>query len=96
MTYKLTDFQIKINENGNFSSMGGALIITSLFEKFGLRKVIDGKIGVFKGNDAVKYKDSSYIESLVTMQIFGCETVDDMQRIREDGILSNVLVHSVI
>ena len=91
MTYKLPNFQIKVNEKGNFSSMGGTLIITSLFEKFGLREVIDENIGILKGNSAVKYKDSSYIESLVTMQIFGGETVDDMQRIREDGILPDVL-----
>ena len=82
---------MEINENGNFSSMGGALLVPAIFEKFGLRKVIDENINTCRENSSVKYIDSSYIESLVVMQILGGETVDDMQRIREDGILPDVL-----
>ena len=91
MTHKMPTFQIEFNKKGNFSSMGGGVIIPAIFEKFGLRKVIDKHIGARKANGSVKYTDSSYIQSLVTMQILGGEAVDDMKRIREDGILSGVL-----
>ena len=33
MTYKMPKFSIEINEYGNFSTMGGALIIPAVFEK---------------------------------------------------------------
>jgi hypothetical protein len=91
MAYKMPTFQIEENEKGNFSPMGGGLIIPAIFEKFGLNKVIDESIGARKENKSVKYKDSSYIESLVTMQILGGETVDDIKCIREDSILPGVL-----
>jgi hypothetical protein len=84
-------FQMEVNEKGNFSPMGGGLIIPAFFEKLELNKVIDESIGARKGNNNVKYKDSSYIESLVTMQILGGEAVDDIKLIREDSILSGVL-----
>ena len=91
MTYKIQNFQIKINENEKFSSIGGALIIPAIFEKFDLRRVINENIGARRENSSIKYADSSYIESLVTMQIIGGEAVDDMNFIREDGVLSNML-----
>ena len=91
MTRKIPTFQMEINENGNYSSMGGALIIPAIFEKFGLRKVINESIGACKENGVKKYTDSSYIESLVTMQILGGEAVDDIKRLREDGVLPGVL-----
>ena len=95
MTYKMPTFQIEINKKGNFSSPfssnGGGVIIPAVFEKFGLRKVIDKHIGARKANSSVKYTDSSYIQSLVAMQILGGETVDDMKRIREDEILTGIL-----
>ena len=91
MTYKMSNFQVEINKNGNFSSMGGAIIIPALFEKFALRKVLDEYIGACKENGAKKYTDSSYIQSLVTMQILGGEAVDDIKCIREDGILPGIL-----
>jgi hypothetical protein len=84
-------FQMETNENGNFSSMGGALIIPAIFEKFELRKVIDENIGACKDNGVNKYTDSSYIESLVTMQILGGEAVDDIKHLREDGVLPDML-----
>ena len=91
MTYKMPNFQMKIDENEKFSSMGGALIIPAIFEKFDLRNVINEHIGARKDNGAIKYTDSSYIESLVTMQILGGSTVDDMHFIRKDGILADML-----
>jgi hypothetical protein len=91
MTYKNTIFQINLNENRNFSPAGGALFIPAIFERFGLRKIIDENIGVRRGNDAIKYKDSAYIESLVTMHILGGEAVDDIKLIREDKVLSKTL-----
>ena len=71
MTYKMPKFSIEINENGNFSLMGGALIIPAVFEKFELRKVINENIGARQMNNSMKYSDSSYIENLVTMQVMG-------------------------
>ena len=91
MAYNMPTFQMEINENGNFSSVGGALLIPAIFDKFGLREIIDKNIAACKANGLKKYTDSSYIESLVTMQIIGGEAVDDINCIREDGILSNVL-----
>jgi hypothetical protein len=91
MTYKLPNIQLQINENKKFSSMGGALIIPAIFEKYNLREAIDDSIGARKENGIIKYTDSSYIESLVTMQILGGEAVDDMKLIREDGILPDML-----
>jgi hypothetical protein len=87
----MPNFSIKINENENFSSMGGAVIIPAIFEKFGLKKVINEYIGARKENVAMKYIDSSYIESLVTMQLLGGEAVDDINRLREDKVLFEVL-----
>jgi hypothetical protein len=92
MTRKMPNFQAEFNENGNFSSMGGALLIPAIFEKFGLRKVLDENINACKEDGIKKYTDSSYIESLVVMQILGGEAVDDIKRIREDGILPEMLV----
>jgi hypothetical protein len=84
-------FQMEINENGKFTSMGGTLIVPAIFEKFGLRKIIDENIGACKENGAKKYTDSSYIESLVMMQLLGGETVDDIKRLREDSVLPDIL-----
>jgi len=91
MTYKMPNFQMQINENEKISPIGGALIIPAIFEKFDLRNVINKHIGARKDSGAIKYTDSSYIESLVTMQIIGGDVVDDMYIIREDGILSDML-----
>ena len=91
MTYKMPTFQIEFNKKGNFSSMGGGVIIPAVFEKIGLQKAIDENIGACKANGSLKYTDSSYIQSLVTMQILGGEAVDDMKRIREDNVLPDVL-----
>ena len=82
---------MKIDENVNFSSIGGALIIPAIFEKFNLRKIINESIGARKEDGTKKYTDSSYIEGLVTMQIVGGDVVDDMYLIREDGILPDML-----
>jgi hypothetical protein len=87
----MPNFQMEFNDNGNFSSMGGAILIPVIFEKFGLRETIDENIAACKRNSAMKYTDSSYIESLVTMQISGGETVDDMKCIREDSVLPEML-----
>lgn len=84
-------FSIEIKENGNYSSLGGALIIPAIFEKLSLRRVINENIGARPEGNTMKYTDSSYIESLVTMKILGGETVDDMRLIREDKVLSNIL-----
>jgi hypothetical protein len=86
----MPNFQINIKENGEFSSMGGALIIPTVFEKFKLREVIDKNVCARKQGEIIKYTDSSYIESLVTMQLLGGETVDDMRVIREDEVLPSV------
>jgi len=91
MTYKMPNFSIEIKENKNFSPMGGALIIPAVFEKFELRKVINENIGARPEGDRVKYTDSSYIESIVAMQILGGEAVDDMSLIRADGLLPDIL-----
>jgi hypothetical protein len=91
MAYKMPIFQMELNESGNFSSVGGALLIPAIFEKFDLRRIIDENIGAREGNGLIKYTDSSYIESLVTMQIIGGEAVDDIKRIREDKVLSDVI-----
>jgi hypothetical protein len=84
-------FQLRFNENGNFSSMGGALIIPAIFEKFGIRKVLNESIGACEDNGIKKYTDSSYIESLVTMQILGGETIDDIKCLREDRVFPEIL-----
>ena len=91
MTHKSPTFQIEINKKGKFSSMGGGVIIPAIFEKYGLRKIIDKHIGACKANGSLKYTDSSYIQSLVTMQILGGTSVDDMRCIREDNVLPEVL-----
>ena len=67
MTYKMPNFQININENENFSPIGGALIIPAFFEKFDLRVVINENIGARQEDGSIEYTDSSYIESLVIM-----------------------------
>ena len=90
MTYKMPDFQMKIDENVNFSPIGGTLIIPAIFEKFNLRKIINECIGARKEDGTKKYTESSYIEGLVTMQIVGGDVVDDMYLIREDGILPDM------
>jgi len=90
MTYRIPNFQINFNEKEKYSAMGGALLISTIFEKYNLRETIDEYIGARKGG-CIKYIDSSYIESLVTMQILGGEAVDDMKIIREDVIISKML-----
>jgi hypothetical protein len=87
----MPNFQINFNENEKYSAMGGALLISTIFEKYELRKAIDEYIGACKENGFKKYTDSSYIESLVTMQILGGDTVDDIKIIREDGIMPDIL-----
>lgn len=90
MTYKMPNFQMNFDENEKYSAMGGALLISTIFEKYDLGKAIDEYIGARQGS-GMKYTDSSYIESLVTMQILGGEAVDDMKCMREDGILPDIL-----
>jgi hypothetical protein len=87
----MPNFQIEFNKSGEFSAMGGGIIVPVIFEKFALRKILDECIGACKKNDATTYTDSSYIESLVAMQVLGGEAVDDMQCIREDEVLVGVL-----
>ena len=89
MTYRIPNIQINFNEKEKYSAMGGALLISTIFEKYNLRETIDEYIGARKGG-CIKYIDSSYIESLVTMQILGGEAVDDMKIIR-GVIISNML-----
>jgi hypothetical protein len=67
MAFKMPNFQMKFNESGFFSSFAGSLLIPAIFEKFGLREIIDRFIGARKENGTIKYTDSSYIESIVTM-----------------------------
>jgi hypothetical protein len=45
MTFKATNFQIKIDDGKEFSPVGGTLLISAFFDKFGLREVIDENIG---------------------------------------------------
>ncbi len=91
MTYKTPDFQLKVNENGILSPVGGVTLISAIFEKFGLRKIIDQNIAARPDNGAIKFTDSSYIESIVTMQILGGESVDGLSSIRQDEIVTNML-----
>lgn len=91
MPLKTGNFQININEDKTFTSMGGALLISGFFRKFGMDSIIDEHIGARKKNQARVYTDSSYIKSLVTMQLLGGETVDDLNALREDEALSGMI-----
>jgi hypothetical protein len=91
MTLKTGNFQININEDKTFTSMGGALLISGFFRKFGIDSIIDENIGARIKNSARTYTDSSYIKSLVTMQLLGGETVDDLNALRGNKALSGII-----
>ncbi|MDR1471520.1 MAG: hypothetical protein LBS75_03265 [Synergistaceae bacterium] len=54
MTFKATNFQIKIDDGKEFSPIGGALLISAFFDKFRLREVIDENIGASPDNGRVQ------------------------------------------
>jgi hypothetical protein len=91
MAYAMSKFQMQINENEKFSSMGGGVLVSLMFEKMRLRQVINESLGVCRQSNSVKYTDSSYVESLVIMQLLGGDTVDDIKGMREDSILPDIL-----
>ncbi len=84
-------FQDKNDKVPTYSPFGGALLVDDMFKKFGIDDAIDQYIGARRANAGVKYTDGIYVKSLVTMQIIGGDTVDDLQMIREDPVVSEIL-----
>ena len=79
------------NENhgrSKFTPFGGAVLVGEVFEKFGIDDAIDRYIGARRAGSGVSYTDSSYVRSLVLMQILGGETVDDLATIRDDPVIA--------
>jgi hypothetical protein len=48
-------YQLKIEEDKNFSPAGGALLIPAFFEKFGLRELINKNIALCSGKHTKKF-----------------------------------------
>ncbi len=74
-----------------YSPFGGALLVDDIFKKFGIDDAIDHCIGARRANTGVKYTDKTYMKSLILMQLFGGDTVDDLQMIREDPVIREIL-----
>ena len=93
----MQQIEIKIqSENGNhaqskFTPFGGAVLVGEVFRKLGIDKAIDKYIGARPPSVGLTYTDSSYVRSLVLMQILGGGTVDDLANIREDSVIGEVI-----
>ena len=74
-----------------FTPFGGAVLIDEVFRKLGISHSIDEHIGARPASAGVTYTDSSYVKSLVLMQILGGDTVDDLANIRNDAVLREVM-----
>jgi len=84
------------SKNGNkeqprFTPFGGAVLVGKIFEKFGIDDAIDQYIGARPSGSNVTYTDSSYVRSLVLMQILGGGTVDDLANIRDDAVITEAM-----
>ena len=82
------------NENDGrsiFTPFGGAVLVGEIFRKFGISDAIDQYIGARVAGDNMTDTDSSYVRSLVLMQILGGETVDDLAGIRDDAVIAEVI-----
>lgn len=84
-------FQSEKERAQGYSPFGGAFLVGDIVKKFGLRDAIDRCIGARRAGSGVKYTDSAYVMSLVLMQIIGGDTVDDLQILRDDPAIREIL-----
>jgi hypothetical protein len=84
-------FQYAKKGEQTYSPFGGALLVDDIFKRFGIDDAIDRHIGARRANAGVRYTDRTYMKSLVLMQLFGGDTVDDLQMIREDPVAREIL-----
>ena len=93
----MQQIEIKIqSENGNhaqskFTPFGGAVLVGEVFRKLGIDKAIDKYIGARPPSVGLTYTDSSYVRSLVLMQILGGRTIDDLANIRGYSVIGEVI-----
>ncbi len=84
-------FQSENDGDQMYSSFGGTLLLDDMFRKFGIDDAIDRYIGARRADDGVKYIDSTYVKSFVIMQLLGGDTVDDLQMLRDDPVIRELL-----
>jgi hypothetical protein len=80
MTEKLKEIDIKVVEKAPLAmAYAGAVPFMQMCEGMGLPHVINGNLNV-RGTKG--YKDSEHILSMVTMQVLGGSTIDDLEAMR--------------